>query len=209
MDDFVMLSDIKEAIEALPVNSQGLGPIKIQVSPGDMVLWDSRTFHCNAPLGPIPNVAGACPDLSTLRASAISRLPSQNENATSTTSSDTLLDTWSSQPTVSFFDRERTVATCRCEYCENELTPKDSKSLGRLGVYVCMQPSKQTTMPREVREAMVRNKLWTGHAPFRDVHGIRDRIAGDGFDISRLFEPSLPAGVAKCTRRQALAGLID
>jgi len=46
--DFIVLANDSELwTKTLP--SHGLKPIKICAQPGDFVLWDSRTIHCNAP----------------------------------------------------------------------------------------------------------------------------------------------------------------
>jgi len=46
--DFISFSQDK-ALWSGEIKKAGLAPIKVCCGPGDFVLWDSRTIHCNAP----------------------------------------------------------------------------------------------------------------------------------------------------------------
>jgi hypothetical protein len=54
--DFISVSS-DESLWNGEIKTAGLSPIKVCCGPGDFVLWDSRTIHCNSPastLRPIP-----------------------------------------------------------------------------------------------------------------------------------------------------------
>jgi hypothetical protein len=199
MSDFEMLLAYPAAIAAMPCDSAGLGPVKICTRAGDLVLWDSRTIHCNAPLGAIPNAAAAAPALSDLVAAADTAIgTSSHEDATG--------GGWVAQPVLGDADGVDNPRLCACAVCRGAVPVRPSAPLGRLGVYVCMQPAALTVAPPRLREALVRLRAWTGHAPFRDVENLGDRVLGCQ-DAEWLFQTPLPRLVAGCRIRRALAGL--
>lgn len=195
MNDFEMLGAYPAAADAMPRDSAGLGPVKVCTRAGDLVLWDSRTVHCNAPLGPIPNAAAAVPALAELAAATDTDSPEGGKTAVS----------WSSLPALTNADAPDKAKECACAACRGDIATWPSAPLGRLGVYVCMQPAALTDTPLRMREAMVRQRAWTGHAPFRDVGGVA-RLFQDKHE-RELFKAPLPSLVAGCRVRRALAGL--
>lgn len=175
LNDFEVVQSYPGA--ELPRDIAGLGPVKVSMEAGDLALWDSRTVHCNAPPGPIPNRAQHVPALADLLASVPARVPES--------------ETWSALPLCA----EPISTGCACALCQGRIAIRPSAPLARLGAYVCCQPATQTAADAREREAMLRARAWTGHAPFRVV-GPQEASA----------EP-LPSAVAKCGIRRALAGL--
>jgi hypothetical protein len=186
LGDFVMLKHHPQTAAAMPRDAAGLGPVKLCTAAGDLALWDSRTVHCNAPLGPIPNVAPAVPSLTDL-AAACPACPG----------GDPATGSWSTLPRLA---EPADAAGCACAACRGAVSTRPSAPLGRLGVYVCMQPAALTDAPPWLREALVRHQALTGHVPFRNVQGI-------GRAAKEELKPPLPRLVAGCRVRRELAGL--
>lgn len=175
LNDFEVVQSYSGA--ELPRDHEGVGPVKVAVRAGDLALWDSRTVHCNAPPGAIPNRARKVPALANLLASVPARVPGS--------------ETWSALPTCA----EPMSVGCACEMCQGQVATRPSAPLARLGAYICCQPAAWTAAGAGEREALLRSRAWTGHAPFRVV-GPREKSEGP-----------LPSAVAKCAIRRALAGL--
>jgi len=197
MRDFTMLRNFPHAVGCMPCSSDGLGPVKLQLKAGDLALWDSRTLHCNAPVGPVPDVASRTPALAELAESAEATL-SRCEHVKRT-------GAWSELPALDNHDESNQLVPCDCRACRHDFAIKPSEPLGRLGVYVCMQPSELTETPAKLREAMIRYRSWTGHAPFRDVANVAQSVQGQSVDS--WLEIPLIEMVANCKVRLSLAGI--
>lgn len=160
----------------MPKDTRGFGPVKVCCEAGDLILWDSRTIHCNAPVGPIPGVADEFPKLTDLGRIA----PSLSRK-----------EQWSALPRLP----RVTGILCPCSTCQEPPYTENTTPLGRLGVYVCMQPARRTGLSRPQREKLLRSQVWTGHVPFREP------VAGQ---VELLPIPEI---VERCLVRRALTGL--